>query len=81
MTDLAKIFWSGRSQAVRLPKEYRLEGKEVQISRDGRKLILEPVDENGWAWLDQLQPLDRDAVEAALGRESGDALDGDVSLD
>ena len=30
----AKIFMNGRSQAVRLPKEFRFEGKEVNITRD-----------------------------------------------
>ena len=34
MTFTAKIFISGRSQAVRLPKEFRFEGKEVFIRRD-----------------------------------------------
>ena len=84
MTDMAKIFWSGRSQAVRLPKEYRLEGKEVHISRDGRKLILEPIEEDGWAWLDRLEPLDQDAVAAVLqrpGPEETDLLDDDVRFD
>lgn len=80
MTDMAKIFWSGRSQAVRLPKEYRLEGKEVHISRDGRKLILEPIEEDGWAWLDRLEPLDQDATAAVLARSvaEADLLDDDV---
>ena len=83
MTDMAKIFWSGRSQAVRLPKEYRLEGKEVHISRDGRKLILEPIEEDGWAWLDRLEPLDQDAAAAALARPGAEAdlLDDDVRFD
>jgi antitoxin VapB len=34
MTDTAKIFTTGRSQAVRLPKEYRFEGSEVFVRRD-----------------------------------------------
>ena len=34
MPDTAKIFQTGRSQAVRLPREYRFEGKEVYIRRD-----------------------------------------------
>jgi antitoxin VapB len=33
----------GRSQAVRLPKEFRFEGKEVLVSRVGDKVILEPM--------------------------------------
>lgn len=44
MTDLAKIFWSGRSQAVRLPKEFRFEGSEVRIRREGSRIILTPVE-------------------------------------
>ena len=34
MSDTAKIFITGRSQAVRLPREYRFEGNEVFIRRD-----------------------------------------------
>ncbi len=34
MTQTAKLFITGRSQAVRLPKEFRFEGKEVSIRRD-----------------------------------------------
>jgi antitoxin VapB len=34
MTDIAKLFVTGRSQAVRLPRAYRFEGEEVFIRRD-----------------------------------------------
>ena len=34
MSHTAKIFMTGRSQAVRLPREYRFEGSEVYIRRD-----------------------------------------------
>ena len=34
MTDTAKLFTTGRSQAVRLPLQYRFEGSEVYIRRD-----------------------------------------------
>lgn len=40
---VAKIFKHGNSQAVRLPKEFRLEGTEVEISRVGRVVILRPT--------------------------------------
>jgi virulence-associated protein VagC len=43
MSDIAKIFWSGRSQAVRLPKEYRFDGTEVTIRREGSRVILTPT--------------------------------------
>ena len=63
----AKVFWSGRSQAVRLSKEFRFEGKEVQVRREGKAVILEPV-EDEWAWLDQFNnSADEDPM--ALARE------------
>ncbi len=40
----AKLFQNGRSQAVRLPKEFRFEGKEVQVSRQGDSILLSPVE-------------------------------------
>ena len=46
----AKVFWSGRSQAIRLPRDFRLAESEVTIRKDGNRLVLEPhrVDANGW---------------------------------
>lgn len=41
---IAKIFKHGRSQAVRLPKEFRLPGKEVRVRRLGNGVLLEPVE-------------------------------------
>ncbi len=51
--EIAKIFWSGRSQAVRLPKKYRFSTEQVRIRRHGNAVILEPVAQN-WAWLEAL---------------------------
>ena len=39
----AKLFQNGRSQAVRLPKEFRFEGKEVRIRRTKQGILLEAV--------------------------------------
>ncbi|WP_040485864.1 antitoxin [Lutibaculum baratangense] len=39
----AKLFIHGGSQAVRLPKEFRLPGREVRVIRVGRGVLLEPV--------------------------------------
>ncbi len=53
---LARVFWNGRSQAVRLPKEFRFAGSEVAVSREGTRVVLEPFDlerdAQGWpkAW-------------------------------
>lgn len=54
MTDTAKVFMSGRSQAVRLPKAYRVDAAEMTIERVGDALVLRPVRS--------------DAVERFLGR-------------
>jgi antitoxin VapB len=58
----AKLFKHGRSQAVRLPKEFRLPGKEVRVRRLGRGVLLEPVER------------DRETMEAVfakIDREGG----------
>ncbi len=60
----AKLFWSGRSQAVRLPKDFRFRGDEVRIRRHGNAVILEPVADD-WSWLDAIVGrLDEDFVQA-----------------
>ena len=43
-TRTAKLFTHGRSQAVRLPKEFCLPGKEVRVRRVGRGVLLEPIE-------------------------------------
>ena len=50
----AKVFWSGRSQAVRLPKSFRFDADEVRIRRHGNAVILEPIADS-WAWLDDMR--------------------------
>ena len=62
--ETAKLFWSGRSQAVRLPRAFRVDGREVRIRRRGRAIVLEPMPDS-WAWLDALAgELDDDFVSA-----------------
>lgn len=48
MESTAKIFMNGRSQAVRLPKEFRMKGTEVKIRKEGQKIILEPIAKTQW---------------------------------
>lgn len=61
----AKVFWSGRSQAVRLPKDFRLDTDEVRVRRRGSAIVLEPIPE-GWDWLDTITaPVDEDFEKAA----------------
>ena len=51
MSGTAKPFWSGRSQAVRLPRQLQTEGDEVRIRRRGAAVILEPMVSDS-EWLD-----------------------------
>jgi len=44
----AKVFWSGRSQAIRLPKEFRFDAKEVLIEREGDTVILKLPKKRDW---------------------------------
>lgn len=63
--ETAKIFWSGRSQAVRLPKDFRFDAEEVRIRRQGNAVILEPVAKD-WGWLAHVVgPVDDDFAQAA----------------
>ena len=62
MNSTAKLFMHGRSQAVRLPKEFRFEGTEVRVSKVGDKVILEPI---------KKQPFDVDAWFARLDELGG----------
>lgn len=43
--DTARLFQSGRSQAVRLPKAYRFAGKEVVVKHFGNGVLLLPLDD------------------------------------
>ncbi|MDR6543498.1 antitoxin [Acinetobacter bereziniae] len=47
LMEVAKIFQSGRSQAVRLPKAFRFEGKEVVVKHFGNGVLLLPL-KNPW---------------------------------
>lgn len=42
----AKLFQNGQSQAVRLPKLFRMPGKEVRIHKSGNRIILEPLEDS-----------------------------------
>lgn len=59
----AKIFKSGNSQAVRIPKEFKLEGDEVEIEKKGEALVLRPR-KRSWATLSKsLQKFTDDFME------------------
>jgi antitoxin VapB len=51
---IAKLFRNGRSQAVRLPREFRFEGDRVGVRRVGRGVLLEPMPVDVQAWFKEL---------------------------
>lgn len=74
----ARLFASGRSQAVRLPKEFRFEGTEVGIKRLANGVLLFPLDDP-WALMEQAlqefepglrlereQPIEQDRAELSV---------------
>jgi antitoxin VapB len=85
MTATAKIFMHGRSQAVRLPKEFRLPGKEVRVSRVGDKVILEPLEKAPFdvaAWRAELVAAGaKDFLPEGLPEEQPLTADDDILFD
>ena len=63
----ARIFQSGNSQAVRLPKEFRFEQDRVEIFRQGNDIVLRQVPANATAVFDMLGSLPADFM--ADGRQ------------
>ncbi|HEX4074293.1 MAG TPA: type II toxin-antitoxin system VapB family antitoxin [Candidatus Acidoferrales bacterium] len=58
---IAKIFRNGRSQAVRLPREFRFEGDEVRIRKVGDGVLLEPLIPDAKKWLAELERLNTES--------------------
>ena len=56
-TNIAKLFQNGRSQAVRLPREFRFEGDRVRVRRVGNGVLLEPIIQDPKEWLRKLDEL------------------------
>lgn len=77
---IAKLFKTGRSQAVRLPKEFRFEGKEVRIRRVGQGVLLEPMKFDAKAWLAELDRLRGDPL-FPHGREQPPMQERELDFD
>jgi antitoxin VapB len=56
----ARLFNNGRSQAVRLPKEYQFRGESVYIQKVGEAVILVPVDKDWETFLHGLNSFSED---------------------
>lgn len=61
--ETAKLFQNGNSQAVRLPKEFRMPGDRVKISQQGRQIILEPLETTWDVLFEALHDFPEDFME------------------
>jgi antitoxin VapB len=79
MSATAKIFKHGRSQAVRLPKEYRLPGDTVRVRRVGKGILLEPIETDIKAWFAALDAYKAPFMEE--GRMQPELPSTDIDFD
>lgn len=61
--ETAKLFRNGRSQAVRLPKEFRFEGDEVYVKRVGNAVVLLPHQDSWRGLFESLELFSGDFME------------------
>jgi antitoxin VapB len=61
--ETAKLFINGKSQAVRLPKAYRMKGKEVGITKIGNAVILYPIKTKWNSLIESLEIFSDDFME------------------
>ncbi|MGR9249201.1 antitoxin [Rhizobium leguminosarum] len=74
MPQYARVFQSGNSQAVRLPKEFRFDVDQVEVTREGDAVILRPRADRSLRWASLYSALERglSADFMAEGREQPD---------
>ena len=82
MRKFARVFMNGRSQAVRLPREFRFDTDRVGIRREGRNVILSPLYEDWDDYFTDAPSVGDDFAEAMLGaRRDLMPLEDRASLD
>ena len=69
----AKVFWTGRSQAVRLPKEFRFATDTVMVRRQGQAVLLEPADEWPDGYVESFAGVPEDFARPPQGKAEGRA--------
>lgn len=79
MRARAKVFTTGGSQAVRLPKQFRLDSAEVEIWREGKELRLRPVPAHD-SWQKMFDEIDGLLAGDFPDREQPAEFERDVSL-
>jgi antitoxin VapB len=73
-SKVAKLFRNGRSQAVRLPKEFRFEGDRVRVRRVKEGVLLEPVVDDVQKWFDELDRLRAGGAFPARAKQKKPAI-------
>lgn len=81
MPAVAKVFTTGRSQAVRLPKAFRFDTKEVIIERDGDAVIMRPKRTQDEWWTEVQQALQEFEGMDFVARDRDLLVDDIVSFD
>ncbi len=75
--NTAKIFQNGRSQAVRLPKEFRFDGDEVFVHKVGNAVVLLPVQHSWDTFFQSLDKFSEDFMQD--GRQQPELQERDFS--
>jgi len=68
-SGVAKLFRNGRSQAVRLPQEFRFEGDRVRIRRTDQGVLLEPLIPDAAKWFEELDRFDSERFMIKVRRK------------
>ena len=68
LDPISREIWTGRSQAVSLPKEFRFETDTVLVRREGQAVILEPAFEWPERWVESFAGAPDDFVRPAHGQ-------------
>ena len=71
----AKVFMNGRSQAVRLPQEFRFNSNKVAIRREGANVVLSPLYDSWDEFLASGPGFTPDFIDAALNNDDLPPLD------
>ena len=67
-TKKARVFWTGRSQAVSLPKEFRFNTETVLVRRKGHTIVLEPASELPEGWVESFTGVPDDFIRPKQGK-------------
>lgn len=68
--ETAKLFQNGSSQAVRLPKAFRLPGEEVKIFKQGNRVVLEPIETTWDTFFESLNEFPDDFLKEGRNQPS-----------